>query len=145
MAAMVHAIPIPRKTLTALEPVTLPTELSAVSSSIAAVLEAKVSERNDSLKICSKNLALISWHALIFLTGQCVLSWLNIYSQKWQGDLLGEGEKRRERARDLKMLTSDKGAPPPVRCPGPEPERDLVTRQHLTLQLKTHLQRKQKR
>jgi len=43
MAAMVHAIPIPRKTLTALEPVTLPTEASAVSSSIAAVLEAKVS------------------------------------------------------------------------------------------------------
>ena len=47
MAAMVHAIPIPRKTLTAFEPVTLPTELSAVSSSIAAVLEAKVSERNN--------------------------------------------------------------------------------------------------
>ena len=35
---------LPRKTLTALEPVTLPTEASAVSSSIAAVLEAKVSK-----------------------------------------------------------------------------------------------------
>ena len=46
MAAMVHAIPIPRKTLTALEPVTFPTELSAVSSSIAEVLEAKVSGEN---------------------------------------------------------------------------------------------------
>ena len=45
MAAMVHAIPIPRNTLTALEPVTFPTELSAVSSSIAEVLEAKVSSR----------------------------------------------------------------------------------------------------
>ena len=44
MAAMVHAIPIPRKTLTALEPVTLPTEASAVSSSIAAVFEANVSK-----------------------------------------------------------------------------------------------------
>ena len=50
MAAMVHAIPIPRKTLTALEPVTLPTELSAVLSSIAAVLEAKVSVNNDHLR-----------------------------------------------------------------------------------------------
>ena len=46
MAAMVHAIPIPRNTLTALEPVTFPTELSAVSSSIAEVLEAKVSRGN---------------------------------------------------------------------------------------------------
>ena len=45
MAAIDHAIPIPRKTLTALEPVTFPTELSAVSSSIAAVLEAKVSKK----------------------------------------------------------------------------------------------------
>jgi len=41
---MVHAIPIPRNTFTALEPVTLPTEASAVSSSIAAVFEANVSE-----------------------------------------------------------------------------------------------------
>merc|ERR1712203_480416 len=41
--AILQAIPIPRKTLTALEPVTLPTEASAVSSSIAAVLEAEVS------------------------------------------------------------------------------------------------------
>ena len=41
---MVHAIPIPRKTLTALEPVTFPTEASAVSSPMAAVLEAKVSK-----------------------------------------------------------------------------------------------------
>ena len=45
MAAMDHAIPTPRKTLTALEPVTLPTEASAVSSSIAAVLLANVSKR----------------------------------------------------------------------------------------------------
>ena len=44
MAAIVQAIPMPRKTLTALEPVTLPTLASAVSSSMAAVLEAKVSE-----------------------------------------------------------------------------------------------------
>lgn len=36
---------IPRKTLTALEPVTLPTEASAVSSSMAAVFEAKVSRK----------------------------------------------------------------------------------------------------
>jgi hypothetical protein len=43
MAAMDHAIPTPRKTLTALEPVTLPTEASAVSSWIAAVLLANVS------------------------------------------------------------------------------------------------------
>ncbi len=34
---------MPRKTLTALEPVTLPTELSAVSSPMAATLEANVS------------------------------------------------------------------------------------------------------
>ena len=43
MAAMVHAIPIPKNTFTAFEPVTLPTEASAVSSSMAAVLLAKVS------------------------------------------------------------------------------------------------------
>merc|ERR1719258_618723 len=35
--------PRPRKTLTEFEPVTLPTELSAVSSWVAALLEAKVS------------------------------------------------------------------------------------------------------
>ncbi len=43
MAARDQAMPIPRKTLTALEPVTLPTELSAVSSWMAATLEANVS------------------------------------------------------------------------------------------------------
>ena len=54
MAAMVQAIPIPRKTLTALEPVTLPTELSAVSSSIAEVLEAKVSSGEREIRIMSE-------------------------------------------------------------------------------------------
>ena len=44
-------LPLPRKTLTALEPVTFPTEASAVSSSMAAVLEAKVSEQNESVKV----------------------------------------------------------------------------------------------
>merc|ERR1719198_174479 len=43
--AMSQGRPRPRKTLTALEPVTLPTELSAVSSPTAADLEAKVSGR----------------------------------------------------------------------------------------------------
>ena len=37
-------MPIPRNTLTAFEPVTLPTDASAVSSWIAAVLLAKVSK-----------------------------------------------------------------------------------------------------
>lgn len=45
-AAMVHATPIPRKTLTALEPVTLPMEASAYWSWMAATLLAKVSEEN---------------------------------------------------------------------------------------------------
>ena len=35
---------LPRNTLTALDPVTFPTEASAVSSSIAAVFEANVSK-----------------------------------------------------------------------------------------------------
>jgi len=52
---MVHAIPIPRKTLTALEPVTLPTEASAVSSSIAAVFEANVSRGRSMLRVEEKN------------------------------------------------------------------------------------------
>merc|ERR1711998_147719 len=40
---MTHGRPRPRNTLTELEPVTLPTEASAVSSFSAAVFEAKVS------------------------------------------------------------------------------------------------------
>jgi len=43
MAARDQATPIPRKTLTALLPVTLPTEASAYLSWIAATLLAKVS------------------------------------------------------------------------------------------------------
>merc|ERR1719359_1326256 len=43
--AMSQGRPRPRNTLTELEPVTLPTELSAVSSCVAALLEAKVSGR----------------------------------------------------------------------------------------------------
>lgn len=43
MAAIVHATPMPRKTLTALEPVTLPMEASAYWSWMAATLLAKVS------------------------------------------------------------------------------------------------------
>jgi hypothetical protein len=46
-----YTIIIPRKTLTALEPVTLPTEASAVSSSMAATLEAKVSKQRFLLEI----------------------------------------------------------------------------------------------
>lgn len=42
-AAMVHATPMPRKTLTALEPVTLPMEASAYWSWMAATLLANVS------------------------------------------------------------------------------------------------------
>ena len=42
-AANVHAKPIPKKTFTAFEPVTLPTELSAYLSFIAATLLANVS------------------------------------------------------------------------------------------------------
>ena len=41
---------LPRNTLTAFEPVTLPTEASAQSSSIAATLEAKVSKGRMSLE-----------------------------------------------------------------------------------------------
>lgn len=54
MAAMDQAMPMPRNTLTALEPVTLPTELSAVSSPMAATFEAKVSarERGKSVLVC---------------------------------------------------------------------------------------------
>jgi hypothetical protein len=43
MAAILHGKPKPRNTFTLLEPVTLPMEASAVSSLIAAALEAKVS------------------------------------------------------------------------------------------------------
>lgn len=43
MAAMVQATPMPRKTLTALEPVTLPMEASAYWSWMAATLLANVS------------------------------------------------------------------------------------------------------
>ena len=43
MVAISHGSPRPRKTLTELEPLTLPTELSAVFSPRAACLEAKVS------------------------------------------------------------------------------------------------------
>lgn len=43
-AANVHAMPIPRNTLTALLPVTLPTDESAYSSPMAATLLANVSE-----------------------------------------------------------------------------------------------------
>jgi hypothetical protein len=42
---------LPRNTLTALEPVTLPTEASAQSSSMAATLEAKVSRGRSLLEI----------------------------------------------------------------------------------------------
>lgn len=42
-AATVHARPIPKNTLTAFEPVTFPTELSAYLSCIAATLLANVS------------------------------------------------------------------------------------------------------
>lgn len=41
--AIVHAIPIPRNTLTAFEPVTLPIEESAYLSLMAATLDANVS------------------------------------------------------------------------------------------------------
>lgn len=41
MAAIVHGSPRPKKTLTELEPVTLPIELSAVFSDCAACLDAK--------------------------------------------------------------------------------------------------------
>ena len=44
-AAMVQAMPMPRKTLTALLPVTLPIDESAVGSLIAAPLLANVSEK----------------------------------------------------------------------------------------------------
>ena len=44
-AAIVQAIPIPKKTLTALEPVTLPIEPSAYLSFCAATLLANVSIR----------------------------------------------------------------------------------------------------
>ena len=46
MAAAVHARPMPRNTLTAFEPVTFPTELSAYLSCIAATLLANVSTTN---------------------------------------------------------------------------------------------------
>ncbi len=50
-AAMVHATPMPRKTLTALLPVTLPMEASAYWSWMAATLLAKVSvQRRDRIK-----------------------------------------------------------------------------------------------
>ena len=55
---MVHAIPIPRNTLTALEPVTLPTEASAYGSPQAATLLAKVSEKyvkKKVMKCCDTN------------------------------------------------------------------------------------------
>lgn len=45
MAATDHASPMPKKTLTALLPVTLPMEASAYTSWTAAALLAKVSER----------------------------------------------------------------------------------------------------
>ena len=45
MAAMIHGIPRPIKTLTELLPVTFPMELSAVFSEVAAILLAKVSGR----------------------------------------------------------------------------------------------------
>ena len=61
MAAMVQAIPIPRKTLTALLPVTLPTEESAYSSPVAATLLANVSEISiQTIKI--SNIALFQWN-----------------------------------------------------------------------------------
>jgi hypothetical protein len=44
MAATNHAIPIPKNTLTAFEPVTLPIEESAVLSCLAALTEANVSK-----------------------------------------------------------------------------------------------------
>jgi hypothetical protein len=44
-AAMSHGMPSPRNTFTALDPVTLPTAASALSSPRAAALEAKVSGR----------------------------------------------------------------------------------------------------
>ena len=47
MAAINHAQPTPRNTLTALLPVTLPTDESAVGSPTAAVLLANVSEKKD--------------------------------------------------------------------------------------------------
>lgn len=51
-AAMVHATPMPRKTLTALLPVTLPMEASAYWSWMAATLLAKVSvQRRDRIKL----------------------------------------------------------------------------------------------
>ena len=43
MAPISHGRPSPRKTLTEFEPVTFPTAASAVSASLAAVIEAKVS------------------------------------------------------------------------------------------------------
>ena len=43
---MSHGIPIPRKTFTLLDPVTLPMDASALSSASAAALEAKVSGRD---------------------------------------------------------------------------------------------------
>lgn len=56
MAAMVQATPMPRKTLTALEPVTLPMEASAYWSWMAATLLANVSRtkvKNSPLKTLS--------------------------------------------------------------------------------------------
>ncbi len=52
MAAIAHAMPMPRKTFTAFEPVTLPIELSAVESLSAAVLDANVSTQ-----VCSQHCA----------------------------------------------------------------------------------------
>lgn len=50
-AANVHAKPMPKKTFTAFEPVTLPTELSAYLSLIAATLLANVSIDKTNIKI----------------------------------------------------------------------------------------------
>lgn len=44
IAAIAQATPMPRKTLTAFDPVTFPIEESAVLSWIAAIFDAKVSE-----------------------------------------------------------------------------------------------------
>ena len=140
---MVHAIPIPRKTLTALEPVTLPTELSAVSSSIAAVLEAKVSVKMIIWgKKFSRNLLARSHN----LGSAVIVKYIprNDRETCWGSERSVENVWEIlkcwpvTRAISVLQLTA-------ARCPRSGAGESLVTRQHLTLHRhKTHLHRKNK-
>ena len=56
IAAIAHAIPMPKNTFTAFEPVTLPIDESAVLSCLAELTDAKVSESKSSQFFISRSL-----------------------------------------------------------------------------------------